>query len=357
MPEQIDPHWQNDERPVRVTARASSPAPVQQPAAKAQPQVVSVSRRPAAIAGILLAGGILLSVYGAGDLLKGALPSDAPAAGSTGALVTITDKGFVPPSVTLHPGDTLTWQNNAAIPYLLSSDTLKTTDGPLQTSAIFTGATLSVTVAADATPGSYNYISLTSAFSGTVIVTTGDTATSSSASSQKKTPKSSSSHSSAAVTDNTSSDFSSQTEIAQIPAPAEDLTQTVSSSSSSAAAMMMQSSSVVIPPFDPTAGQNPFPAQVQQPQVPVIPTTPLGMVPRNPYAIGNTAGSPFPVQQPASEGKSSSSKASHSSSLHSGAPLQKHLPKTGPGEWVAVFAALAALALVTASAMRKQAYS
>ncbi len=332
MSEPLDPHWQNEERPVRVTVRtqAASHTAAAQPCV--QSDMVSVSRRPAAVAGILLSGGVLLSLYGASDLFLGqTLPES-----TSDAVVTITTKGFEPSMVRVQPGKSITWKNNGDIPHILTSDTLETTDGLLDTSPIFTGSTLTVQISESAKTGTYTYESLTSSFSGAVLVTADD-----------------------AQAGGTVSSAVSSVQQPVIPTTA------VSSSSAAAIVSSVSSSSAApqntwtAPSSRAAAGDSPFPAQVNAPQVPVIPVTPTGLVPRNPYALNRT-GNPAPIE-PATVAGQRSSVRSGSSSLHAGAPIKEHKPvsqpQTGTGEWLVALVGLVSLALVTKKAFAEQAWT
>jgi plastocyanin len=163
----IHPHWQStdgDEVPVRVRGEAKKPHD-KHPALSKKP--ASVSRMPAAVAGIALFAAIGFFWMGGMSNLPSLLGQN-----SSSVTVTITSDGTNPANVTVAPGMTITWTNNDTIPHVLSSDTLPTQDGkPFLTSAIFPGSTSQFTVPVNAAAGTYAYISKTSqTVSGNIII-------------------------------------------------------------------------------------------------------------------------------------------------------------------------------------------
>lgn len=150
-------HWQSDDGeavPVRVHGAQAETAAV---------PLSSVSRRPAAIVGIIavLAMGVAAMNMGGGFT--------AQVGGET--VIRITASGFTPKSVTVAPGATVRWRNDDAIPHILASGTLNTEEtSPLESLPIFPGEEYAAVITADAQPGTYDYISRTSDFNGTVIV-------------------------------------------------------------------------------------------------------------------------------------------------------------------------------------------
>lgn len=124
----------------------------------------SVSRRPAAILGILLS----LSIGAV--VMRDGTPLETSVTGDT-LTVSITAGGFVPERLSLQPGQTVIWKNETQIPHILASETLRTENGKaLQTSPIFPAATGQYTVPLLTTPGEYAYISQTDKLSGVLIV-------------------------------------------------------------------------------------------------------------------------------------------------------------------------------------------
>ncbi len=259
------------------------------------PQTATVSRRPAAMAGIMLVVGLGLSFYGSSTMFTGqSVPLEKETAqhSSIANEVRITNDSFEPSTITVAPGDTITWNNNSDIPHILTSDTLETIDGLMATSPIFTGSTLSITIKHNAKPGTYTYISQTSALSGAIVVVEAT-----------HTP-------------------SSKTAMAVM---------TSSSSSSVSSEASSLSSAAVIPSSQSALGEqnapSPFGAQVIGTQPPMG----MGAVPRNPYTAGVVQQTP-PTKTPSSVRSTPSS----ATSLHKGAPLDElpvttHKPIRQPG--------------------------
>ncbi len=148
----IHPHWDTEEGAVSVpvTARKAERAPVI-PAS-------SVSRRPAALAGIALVLTVgVLALVQRGDL---ALPAQTVAT----ADIRITPTGFVPQAFAISAGQTITWINEDSIPHILASTNLPTdTSSPLESPPIFPGQRYTVTIPETTLESDYTYISRTSA--------------------------------------------------------------------------------------------------------------------------------------------------------------------------------------------------
>ncbi len=151
----LHPHWQatddGESVPVRVT-----PPPV---------ALANVSRRPAAIVGILFALSIGLVFF------QGIERSPAQIAASVE--VRITAQGLEPASISVRAGQDIVWRNEQEIPHIIQSDELCTTQGDcLFTNTMFQGDTAVFTVTSAVRPGTYRYFSATAAdIAGEVIVT------------------------------------------------------------------------------------------------------------------------------------------------------------------------------------------
>ena len=149
----IHPHWATEEGAVEVpvTTRTRTPVP-------AVP-LSSVSRRPAAIAGIALVLTVgVTTLFQRGDL---ALPAQTVDAAVD---IRITPAGFMPQAFAVSPGQSITWINEDSIPHILASTNLPT-DGstPLESPPIFPGQRFTVVIPDDAPENDYAYISRTSA--------------------------------------------------------------------------------------------------------------------------------------------------------------------------------------------------
>lgn len=164
----MHPHWQStdgDEQAVRITSVQKNKLHAHERDVHASP--VRASRRPAAIAGIAMI--LIAGFFGMGGI--GSIQSLLGQA-STSVTVQITSNGTDPETVTVSPGETITWTNNDTIPHILSSDTLPTSDGqPFMTSAIFPGASTHFLVPPTAPAGMYAYISKTAQnISGHIVI-------------------------------------------------------------------------------------------------------------------------------------------------------------------------------------------
>ncbi|HVW67014.1 MAG TPA: hypothetical protein VHA78_04790 [Candidatus Peribacteraceae bacterium] len=162
----LHPQWQStddDERAVRITSVDHR----QRESASASKTAVRASRKPAAIAGIAL----MLAI---GFFWSGGLSNIQSLLGqaATSVTVTITPNGINPETISVAPGETITWTNGDTIPHILSSDTLPTSDGsPFMTSAIFPNASTHFLIPLNAQPGTYEYISKTAQnVSGHIII-------------------------------------------------------------------------------------------------------------------------------------------------------------------------------------------
>ena len=83
-------------------------------------------------------------------LLTAAVLLAAPLAQAAGTTVTINNYTFTPGTVTVHPGDTVTWNNQDSVPHTATS-----LDGvSFDSAAIVPGAKWSFTFKA---PGTYKY--------------------------------------------------------------------------------------------------------------------------------------------------------------------------------------------------------
>mgnify|MGYP003394123893 CR=1 FL=1 len=190
----LHPHWDaTDDAGSSEDYAAAGPVRV---AIEGHAGAKSVSRRPAAIVGILLAlslGAVLVNSRSAPGL--SADVSTGTGSVQTGIVITISEKGFEPPTMTVMPGDRITWKNTTQIPHVLSSETLRGSDGkPMALSPIFPSAQGSFDIPVSAAPSTYNYISETDKISGAIVVVTQSASSAQAASSaaqvQSSTPAS-----------------------------------------------------------------------------------------------------------------------------------------------------------------------
>lgn len=161
----MQPQWHStdeDELPVRVNIRTSSPVQ--------KTELPRGNRSPGAIVGVLLVLGIGFSLFQGVSFLRGQVTPEPDVE------IQITQSGVDPEEVTVNPGDVIRWTNTASIPHILESETLPPEDPEddeetFTTGAIFPQAEFIYTVPSDAQPGTYEYISATSAtIAGTIII-------------------------------------------------------------------------------------------------------------------------------------------------------------------------------------------
>jgi plastocyanin len=124
-----------------------------------------VSRRPAAIVGILLVIGFTVIFFRGLGSLRAQLDESAQT-------IRITSNRPDPRIITVHPGEEVRFINEQeGIPHIFTSDTLETDSGLLYTSHILPGSDLSIVISHNATIGAHTYVSLTSPdLSGQIIV-------------------------------------------------------------------------------------------------------------------------------------------------------------------------------------------
>ncbi len=154
----MHPHWQaedeSQERPVRISTKSKS-------------EPLPASRRPAALTGIALFALIGFSLIQGFSSLRGQL-SNSP------NLIHIKQESLDPATITVQPGDTVTWVNESTIPHILTSDSLPTADNNhFETSPLFQGSSTHILIPLNASPGTYMYISKTSKnISGQIVIST-----------------------------------------------------------------------------------------------------------------------------------------------------------------------------------------
>ncbi len=178
----IDPRWQTS------TDRASPTGPVHVHVEGAG-GFRSVSRTPAAIAGVLLVCAVGFLAFRGWDALPAQLNSTSSSSASssqTGATIHLTTLGANPPTVTVKPGETIVFINDTKSPQILKSDNLQGADGKaLYTPAIFENARYSFVVG-EQPNGEKSFASIVdAAITGKVVVSTTGPSTSSARSSSR----------------------------------------------------------------------------------------------------------------------------------------------------------------------------
>jgi plastocyanin len=279
----LHPHWQttDDDQPVRVSA-VSRNAPAQ----KQSPKIPRAKRSPAAFIGILVFLGIGFYAFGGMNSLLGQA--------TTSIDVTIMQDTMNPSSITVQPGQTITWKNSSTIPHILHSDTLRDDRSlAFESTAIFPQGTYSFTIPTNTPSGSYAYISKTSpSINGVIVVSTNASATTQTVSSAPAQPV-------APIAQASSSSF------APIPAAT---TPVVSSSSAAAVSQVPEQ---------------------------------LGQIQTNPHTIANGSDMLPPRAQPGTN---------VSGNVMQHTPTSQ--PTTGPGMWLTVCLGASSLWVVMKRAMK-----
>jgi plastocyanin len=164
----VHPHWHTThddaEHAVPVADTLSRPA---QAVDAVMPQgAVIVSRKPAAIVGILVVLAIGYSLLqGIGGLLGQLTTEDK-------VLVRITAQGFNPTSITVKPGQKIVWRNEDSIPHIIYSDKIQVGQNEsFQTSPIFKNGEAEFVMPLEIAKGEFPYASRTKAeFTGIITV-------------------------------------------------------------------------------------------------------------------------------------------------------------------------------------------
>jgi plastocyanin len=152
----IHPDWQSEEDvPVPVTVKDEENASVQ------------ISRRPAAIVGMLLVVGIGFSFFRGVENLTGQLSGNTQT-------IRITENGFEPDRLEVEHGQTITWMNEQDVPHIVESGTLCSDTGfCLMTNTLFKGDSDNFTITPDMPSGSYQYTStIVDGVSGEIVIVT-----------------------------------------------------------------------------------------------------------------------------------------------------------------------------------------
>jgi len=285
----------------------------------------SLTRQPAAIAGILLVISFGMAIYyGRSALMGSGMPGTVT--------IHIQETGLVPQSVRVAQGATVTWVNDTDQPQALASNELCTTSRAcLSTGPIAAGGSASLAIAGDFASGVYHYYSVTAQGTEGVLTVTpssgaekrlGAQANLETALPLDEPTNGAASSESSMATDEPEfvalADNASSSEEA-VPPPANGgvllLTEAEAAASSGDASDVASSSSA--PAVDPSVS-----------------------LPTNPYAVGGVRQIPDSSQT--------------DGTLHGGAPLPLSQPETGPGLWVAGLMALGLLFLLSRKSHRIQ---
>ena len=282
----------------------------------------SLSRKPAAIAGILIV--VAISSF----LLKSPKQTIGQLTDSS-IIVVITETSLEPSVITAQPGDTITWINQQDIPHYLVSNTLcSSSEECMTTSTVFAGAETSYTIPVTATSGSHTYFSPTdSTLIGTISITGGNPPLTGT----EPTVSSSSSSSSAEPTFSAEPSNDPVFDLFDAEQDSSDSSSSSNSSSSASKNPLLESIERQLELDRQTS------ANTNNPNTAVIPqnTAPIPGVPQNPYAMGGGQ-NPVPTQYQDNPG------------AYLGANVQKPFqqPNTGIGTWTAILVSILSLYLL-----------
>ncbi|PIQ76639.1 hypothetical protein COU78_05075 [Candidatus Peregrinibacteria bacterium CG10_big_fil_rev_8_21_14_0_10_49_24] len=155
----IHPDWHTlDEDDMLVSVRAVNTSAQKEetaPPAKKQMHTMTVSRRPAAVFGILLVVGATTLFYQGVQNLTGQLAGE-------NKTIEITEEGLIPLEISADRGETITWLNKRQVPQYIISDTLCAGNGDcLNTPTLFQGDSANYKIPQDVADGTYTYFSPT----------------------------------------------------------------------------------------------------------------------------------------------------------------------------------------------------
>jgi plastocyanin len=130
---------------------------------------IPVSRKPAAILGMLIVSSLAFTYYHESSQVTGQVAN-------TSQTVLISEDGLDPLSVSVQQGQTITWINKQSIPHILQSEDLCNANGDcLYTPTVFPGEQINFEITNEIIPGTYTYVSVTSeTVAGEIVVTKGD---------------------------------------------------------------------------------------------------------------------------------------------------------------------------------------
>ncbi|TSC58982.1 MAG: hypothetical protein Greene041619_163 [Candidatus Peregrinibacteria bacterium Greene0416_19] len=170
----LHPHWHALPEPDGVPPSAG----VRRTAERVPVRPPGFSRRPAAVAGILVTLGIGYVFFSGMRGLTGQVAADA---GASPVRIAITSSGVNPRQATVRPGQSIIWTNTQSLPHILQATDLKDSSGnALYTRAIFPGSEEQFTVSPSQPAGTYSYASITAQDVTGEIVVTGSAAISAS---------------------------------------------------------------------------------------------------------------------------------------------------------------------------------
>lgn len=160
----LHPHWQEeDEVPVQVRTKET----VQPETTNARPVKVAISRRPAAMVGMLLVIAIGYGFFQGTSSLTGQVAPSGPT-------IAITNDGITPSRIEVEHGQTITFVNESDTDHVLESNTLCGDTGYcLRTSTLHRGDRDTFSITPDMRSGPYEFMSTTSGdIRGVIIIVT-----------------------------------------------------------------------------------------------------------------------------------------------------------------------------------------
>jgi len=343
----LHPNWTTDGPeeqpiPVRITEKPKqNPEPPRTDHPHA-PRMHRLSRQPAAIAGMLLALSIGLSLFFSFD-------------GDPEILVRITEQGFSPQTVTVTAGSTVRWVNQTDRPHVLQSDALCTRNQEcFSTRSIGPEESATLTITPDFSAGTYAYYSInTHGMEASITVRTGGTDTAPA----------------------TAGPTTQQNLAQAVPFDTASQGSSVSSGTESSASVSSQKNPMAFAFPDDDAGddafvdltsvltegagssQPPFRAAAGNPDFPTVGDSSsasrsadsVTQLPLNPYTVSGTRTHPFDAEgKPLAAGAGSSAK----STLHGSAPRPLSQPATGPALWITLFGTFGLLFIATRNLLK-----
>jgi len=347
--------------PVHVTvkdeATSVTPPSVHIPATPPHGGVTTISRRPAAIAGILVASSIGLTLAFGGNFT-----------GRNTVTVRISAQGFSPQTVQVTTGTRVKWVNDSPETHTLQSDQLCTRDRRcLSTSALAPGASAILTIAQDFSSGTYSYYSINGqGLEGSITIRTSNnsTPTATTETSMENmeltqpidafaaniTPPAGQSSSSIASAPNGtdgSASTSTPAALVQTVSSAQSNTETSSVRDDQATTRALMASNETEDPPETSLG-NALAGADESSSLRTYADV-SGLLPMNPYTVGSNRA------QAAAQAASGGSSAKVTGTLHGGAPLRRPLaqPSSGPGLWAVLTGSFLLLFFGTRKLLRK----
>ncbi|MDD4628219.1 MAG: hypothetical protein PHE68_02375 [Candidatus Peribacteraceae bacterium] len=339
---ELHPNWDATDKGEEIIPvhAAAADEPLPEP-----PHVTSMSRQPAAVAGILISISIGFALYlGIGPSANGGVAS--------GTTVHITASGFTPAQISVTQGEEITWINDVQSAQALQSDELCTTARQCFATSLFApGSAAGLVITPDFMPGTYRYYSITTqGMEGSITVIASkkplrDSTARHQANLENALPVEDSSASAGAASSDSVPSAASSMESSLPSADPDPVALPPESSSSDESSSSEESEPTVIPSSDSSSSEyiaaEPAASSAASS---VRSASPSATIPVNPYTVGSPRGSNNSMGT-ASTGKEA---------LHGGAPRPIAQPETGPTIWIAIALAVSALFVLTQRSLMKK---